>query len=624
MPISDTFSDSMEKKGIYDEETNESNADNSDRLSQGGALGRDLSRLAAGMNSELEHTSAGFPRTQRPLQIHLDVAAVEHDIEESSETHHGYNDGPGLLSHYLQLAEIEQQRSRQHNQTLRNPGHTAPPNLRLPLANMDLTRFLPYALSTPGIQSVLASPQRSLHENSVDGMADWLKHTGNLMSAGILAGSDGELTDHDPLGSRRAHILEGIERLLQHQRFLFVLAQAMMQFGAPLHHLEDNLSRIARQLRIAATFTTMPGLVLISIEDTATFTTETKIIRCPNGYDMHRLDLTDRVVRMVSKEDIRVEDGTRQLGEIMNMPPLFTWYWQLLDWGVASWSVCLLAFNGSWIDSAAAFALGLLAGGLNLLASRLKGYTNLFEVSVSIVCGFLAAALGRWVCFPAVTLSATVVLLPGLILTTGAIELASRNMHAGTIRVGYALMLAFIIAFGINLGSSIYAEIFKPDRVSGMDIAVCSPVSRWWWWLAFPVAIMSICLLINVHPRNWPACVAVAGTMFAVFWALVIYLQLQTIGTVVAAFVLGLTGNIWGKLSRHSAYAIMLPGIMVLVPGSVGVRGIMSMFSNPELGASTQLVSQMVQTSLSIMVGLFASSFVVYPHGKKMSALITV
>ncbi|KAJ1842668.1 pheromone-regulated protein prm10 [Coemansia sp. RSA 2703] len=369
----------------------------------------------------------------------------------------------------------------------------------------------------------------------------------------------------------------------------------------------------------------MPGLVLISIEDTSTFTSETKVIRCPNGFDMHRLELTDKIFRKVSKGESSVEDGTAGLVEIMNMPPLFAWYWQLLVWGMSSWSVCLLAFSGSWMDSLVAFVLGMVAGCLNLIASRLKGFTNLFEVTISIVSGFFATVFEKWTCFGAVTLSATVVLLPGLLLTTGVIELASRNMHAGTIRAAYALMIAFIIAFGINLGSSIFVEIFsKPDRSPNMNISVCSPVSQWWWWLAFPVAISSICLLINVHPRHWHACLIVAGVMFAVFWVLVIYLKLSIIGPVVSAFVLGLAANIWSKIFKHNAYATMLPGMMILVPGSVGVRGIMSMFSGTSDGSSTALAVQMAQTSLSIMVGLFASSFVVYPRGKKQSALLTV
>ncbi|KAJ1999357.1 pheromone-regulated protein prm10 [Coemansia thaxteri] len=474
------------------------------------------------------------------------------------------------------------------------------------------------------MQTAIGSPALS-RTNSADDLDDWLKRKGHMLDTICTPGNGTTETEADILNDKRAHLLEGIRKLLVHQRFLFLLARAMMQFGSPLHHLEDNLSRMARHLSISATFTTTPGLVMISIEDTTTCTSETRIIRCPNAYDMHRLELTDRVFRKVGKYEISIEEATQELTDIISAPPLFAWYWQLPNWGLSSWSVCILAFNGSWQDSLAAFVLGVMAGCLNMLASRVKSFTNLFEVTVSILCGFIATALERWLCFGAVTLSATVVLLPGLLLTTGVIEIASRNMHAGTVRSAYALIIATIIAFGLNLGNSIFVEIFsKPERLPDMSMAECSPASRWWWWLALPVSIASICLLINMHPRHWHACIIVAGASFSVFWLLVIHLGLKLIGPVVSAFVLGLAANIWSRIFKHNAYAVMLPGVMLLVPGSVGVRGIMNMFNSTASGASSQLIAQMIQTALSIMTGLFASSLVVYPRGRKQSALLTV
>ncbi|KAJ2745698.1 pheromone-regulated protein prm10 [Coemansia sp. BCRC 34301] len=670
-------------------ESGSSEARSSPHLS-GDALERDLSRVAAWMQKDTRLELGTHPsRAQRPLQIRLDVAAVERDTDMiSQQADPATEQPPGLLSHYLRLADIDQQRerlgtrqcvtgykdstaahradgsARQHVRSalfcsrmtrskdedvaeagsgaisvaggvaLPGPVQVRQPTLHkqqkqesslMPFSETDLTQFLPYALSTPGVQTAIGSPALS-RANSTDDFADWLKRNCRTLDATAPSPPDGA-TDAEAsvLNERRKHLLEGIHKLLLHQRFLCRLAQAMMQFGAPLHHLEDNLSRMARHLCITATFTTMPGLVLISVEDATTSTSETKIIRCPNGYDMHRLELTDRIFRRVSKDKISVEEAMHKLEDVLCAEPLFAWYWQLLNWGLASWSVCILAFNGSWLDSLAAFVLGIMAGCLNLVASRLKGFTNLFEVTVSILTGFITTALGHWLCFGSVTLSATVVLLPGLLLTTGVIELTSRNMHAGTIRTTYALAIAFIIAFGLNLGNDIFVEIFsKPERLADLTMATCSPVSQWWWWLAFPVSILSICFIINVHPKNWHACVLVAGIMFAVFWVLVIHLGLKLIGPVVSAFVLGLSANIWSKVFGHNAYATMLPGMMILVPGSVGVRGIMTMINSAANSSNTQLVAQMIQTSLSIMVGLFASSCVIYPRGKKQSALLTV
>ncbi|KAJ2466044.1 pheromone-regulated protein prm10, partial [Coemansia sp. RSA 2322] len=504
---------------------------------------------------------------------------------------------------------------------LRRRQNPCPPLKLAPFLDTDLTQFLPYALSTPSARTAVESPALS-QTSSID---DWLKHKGQTLdtvSTPTIATTETEVT---VLNDKRSNLLEGIRKLLEHQRFLFLMAKAMMQFGAPLHHLEDNLSRMARHLSITATFTTLPGLVMISIEDEATLTSETRLIRGTTGYDMHRLELTDRIFRKVGKHEISVEKATRELNDIVSAPPLFAWYWQLLNWGVISWSVCILAFNGSWQDSLAAFLLGVMIGFLEMVASRVKSFTNLFEVSISILCGFIVTALERWLCFGAVTLSAAFIVLPGLQLTTGVIELASRNMHAGTVRCAYALIVAAIIAFGLNLGSIIFDEMFaKPGSSPDMSMATCSPVSQLWWLLALPVAVASLCMAVNIHIRHWHACIVVAGIMYSVFWVLVMHLGLKLVGPVVSAFVLGLAANTWSRLFKHNAYSVMLPGVLILVPGSVGVRGIMGMFNSTANDSSTQLIALMIQTALSIMTGLFASSLVVYPRGKKQSAHITV
>ncbi|KAJ2891882.1 hypothetical protein GGI21_005746, partial [Coemansia aciculifera] len=338
----------------------------------GNSLERDLSRVAAWMQNDTRlDSSATHPsRAQRPLQIRLDVAAVERDTDMTTQqTGPAADQPPGLLSHYLQLADIDQQRerlgtrqqrtaddktrsssgktdgsirqqvrsaflrgrmarnkdetetdagssggsvsnrvARPESLRVRQPavdmplsricfldespgastsaaaadGHDnspplAPPsasvrttrqqhqrhnlpNLRVPFSETDLTKFLPYALSTPGVQTAIASPNLS-RTNSTDDFEDWLKRNGHNLDAAAPSPPQGA-TDAEAamLNEKRKRLLEGIHKLLLHQRFLCRLARAMMQFGAPLHHLEDNLSRMARHLCIAATFTTMPGL----------------------------------------------------------------------------------------------------------------------------------------------------------------------------------------------------------------------------------------------------------------------------------------------------------------------------------------------------------------------------
>ncbi|KAJ2550221.1 pheromone-regulated protein prm10, partial [Coemansia sp. RSA 1836] len=259
-----------------------------------------------------------------------------------------------------------------------------------------------------------------------------------------------------------------------------------MVYGSPLHYLEDNLCRIARLLDLEVTVSAIPGLILLSFEDSVTHTSETKLIRCANGWDMHRLDQTNQLLRRVVYGQLEIQGAVHSLEEIMTAAPIYAWYFQVLNWGVISWALCLVCFGGSWKDSGISLALGLMAGCLNLAAQKFSGYTNFFEVSVSILVGLFSAALANWSggCFGATSLSATVVLLPGLVMTTGVIELSSRHMVAGTVRIFYALLLAFIIAYGLLIGVQIYNQMAGNSAINStlIDLTQCHGLSQWSWF----------------------------------------------------------------------------------------------------------------------------------------------
>ncbi|KAJ2157534.1 pheromone-regulated protein prm10, partial [Coemansia sp. RSA 552] len=422
------------------------------------------------------------------------------------------------------------------------------------------------------------------------------------------------------------NVLHAIDLLLLHQRFLVLISKALMAYGSPLHHLENNIMRTARLLDLEVSASAMPGLVLLSFEDLLTHTSETKIIRCASGWDMHRLDQTNRLLRRVIYSKTEVKEAISELEGIITAPPIYAWYWQVLNWGVISWSLCLLCFGGSWGDSGIALALGLLAGMMSLAAGKLSGYTNFFEASVALVSGLLGAALGRWSCFGATALSGTVVLLPGLVMTTGVIELASRHMVAGTVRIFYALLLTFVIAYGLLIGVEIFNKLAGNQLLDGalLEPSQCKALTKWSWFGTFPIAITSISVLVNIHWRHWPSVTVIAGISYGVFWLFKFYLELEELAPVVASFVLGLMANMWSKLTGQIAYMVLLPGEMFLVPGSVGVRGFSSILRKEDSAHGASLAMQMITTCLSIMIGLFASSFLVYPRGKRNSALLTV
>jgi hypothetical protein len=105
--------------------------------------------------------------------------------------------------------------------------------------------------------------------------------------------------------------------------------------------------------------------------------------------------------------------------------------------------------------------------------------SNVFEIVIATLISFISAALAstRVFCYTALVSGGVVLILPGYIVLTGALELASRNITAGAVRIGYSqsLSLCFphspkeadfegviyslFLGFGISIGAEIYHTI---------------------------------------------------------------------------------------------------------------------------------------------------------------------
>ena len=87
----------------------------------------------------------------------------------------------------------------------------------------------------------------------------------------------------------------------------------------------------------------------------------------------------------------------------------------------------------------------------------------------------------------------------------------------------------------------------------------------------------------------------------------------ETIGIefapVVAAAAVGIIGNLYARLCRQPTLVIVLPGIALLLPGSLGFRGIQDIFAADTLAGLNTAVSALV-VAASIAAGLLIANAV--------------
>lgn len=97
--------------------------------------------------------------------------------------------------------------------------------------------------------------------------------------------------------------------------------------------------------------------------------------------------------------------------------------------------------------------LGAILVGVQMLAARNDMFSNVFEIAIATLISFVAAALGSThvFCYTALVSGGVVLILPGYIVLSGALELASRNITAGAVRIGYSTSIVFFHDQSSNL-----------------------------------------------------------------------------------------------------------------------------------------------------------------------------
>ncbi|KAH3678336.1 hypothetical protein WICMUC_001569 [Wickerhamomyces mucosus] len=438
-----------------------------------------------------------------------------------------------------------------------------------------------------------------------------------------------------------ARITVHIADILQRQRFILRICKALMLYGAPTHRLEDFLTMIARVLEIDAQFIYFPGCMIVSFGDATTRTSEVQLVRAAQGLNLYKLHRVHRIYKKVIHDLISVENASSQLDDLLAQKPVFPPWACVIFYGIATASVTPFAFGGGWVNLPISFAIGVCVAILQFyIAPRSNLYSNVFEVAASIVVAFLGRALGSisgaGICFGAIVQGSLAIILPGYIILCGSLELQSRNLVAGAVRMFYAIIYSLFLGFGITLGAALYGWI---DKNATQETQCSVKLDAKWNILFVPLFTLTLCLINQARFFQLPIMLFISCVGYIVnYFAAKHFVNSTEFTASVGAFVVGVLGNLYSRIWKGLAVSAMLPAIFVQVPGSIaskssllaGLSGANELTSKSTSSSSSSGTSDlsfgitMVQIAIGISVGLFASTIFVYPFGKKSTSVFTL
>jgi uncharacterized membrane protein YjjP (DUF1212 family) len=329
----------------------------------------------------------------------------------------------------------------------------------------------------------------------------------------------------------------------------------------------------------------------------------------PGAIDLTRLHAIESIQSRVLRGETAPQVGAAALRDLGVAPPTFNRWEIWVAYGLAGMAATRF-FGGDLKDAVAGAIVGLMVGGLSTLLNARRDRAALAEFLAGIVATVGAWALAQVmppITMGAVMLAGIVVLLPGFTLTRALIELATRNLASGSSRFMGAAMTLVALGFGAAIGDRI---------VTRLPMAPMQPPLPPLGWLdVLPAAlVMSLASLMLLQGRwrdlGWVAFSALLGLYGARLGAGMLGPEL---GVCVGAFLVGIAGNAFSRLLRRPAITLVAPGILPLVPGSLGLRGTAFLFmDSPSRGASWALAALVIAGAL--VAGLLAANVFVPPR----------
>lgn len=383
---------------------------------------------------------------------------------------------------------------------------------------------------------------------------------------------------------------------------LVSLARALGAAGTPAHRVEEALTLCARRLGVDGEFFATPTGVFASLDREGG--SRTHLLRIePGETNLERMTDLGAVLDGLLEGRVSPEEGLQRVKELVAKG---TRYSRGLTLGCFCLvSACAARFFGGGVrELAGAAAAGLLVGLIIVFGgSRIARLGEfLAGVAAAAVGVGLASAWGP-ASSQTIMLAGLIVLIPGLTLTLAVSELANRNLVAGTARLVGALTTFVSIGFGVALGQRV--GVLVPQGPAG---------ARWLlpdWSLPVSLVVVAFPLtaLFKARPRQvW----AVMGAAFVAYYGASLgtgWLGAE-LGACIASFLVGAASNAYARVTGEPAAVPLLPGILLLVPGSVGFASVKLLVERDTV-AGVATAFEMLFVAVSLVAGLLLASAVV-------------
>ncbi len=398
--------------------------------------------------------------------------------------------------------------------------------------------------------------------------------------------------------------------------FVVELARRLHEYGTAAPRLEDVVNLVSARLGLACNVLSTPTSIVMSFSDPARedgLAEITQVVRVPPGeVNLKRLCQIDEIGDLVIDGRLDLAAGRQRLREFGQTRRSRAENVSLVtSYGVSAASIAMLLHTG-WYGVAVAGVIGLMIGFIYLAAAARPNLAAAAEALSALLATLIATALAVYVtplAVRSVVIASLIVLMPGMTLTTAVRELSSQHLISGTARMMGALATLLKLAFGTIVAAQLCGLFgWVPSGVPEVG------VPHWTNWIAVVAGGCAFAVLFGSPRRYVPVVVGAVALGYVCAQVGGIYVS-SAFGVFVGGLAIGAASNVFARVMQRPGALVREPGIILLVPGSVGFRTLSFVFERDVmLGIDTAIT--LVTLLVAIVAGLLFGDLLVPPRRK--------
>jgi uncharacterized membrane protein YjjP (DUF1212 family) len=394
-------------------------------------------------------------------------------------------------------------------------------------------------------------------------------------------------------------------------RFVVEIARRLHQYGTSAPRLEAAIDNVSARLDLNCHSLSTPTSILFSFTDRSrgadALAEVTQVVRVSPGQDdLRNLSEVNEIADRVVDGKLDIVEGFRLLHAINDRPSAFRRSLEALSYGIAAAAVAAI-LNSSWADLAAAAFIGVIVGTLAVICELRPTLRTSLEAISAMLATVIATLISVYfepLTLRSVVLASLIVLLPGLSLTTAVRELSTQHLVSGVARFAGAVATLIKLAFGTLVAN----QLCKLMHLAPTG-APLPPIPGWARWIALLFGCFSFAVLFRSARRDIPLVMAAAALGYLITY----YGSRQfspEFGVFLAGLCMGALSNLYTRFSRRPAALIRLPGIILLVPGSVGFLSL-SLLAERDVFLGLSMAVSLIAILTCLVAGLLFGDIIV-------------